>query len=344
MHPATTPMRAIVYTRYGPPEVLTLREVERPTPRGGEVLIRVRAAEATKADCELRSFRFPVKWFAFPLRLALGVRRPRRQILGGYFAGEIAALGEGVETFAVGDAVYGAAGLRMGAYAEYVSLPESCPITAMPANLSFEEAATVPLGGLNAIHFMRRARIRPGNAVLINGAGGSIGLLALQIAKSMGAEVTAVDAPHKERMVVELGADRFIDYTKTRFSDSGETWDVVFDMVASSSYSDGVGVLRPGGRYLMGNPRFSDMIRSTLTTRFTDKTSIFAFADETKAALVDLKKMIEDGRIQPVVDRVLPMEQVADAHRLVESERRVGGVVIAIGPEPAKGEGRPQQP
>lgn len=324
-------MRAITYARYGPPEVLQLSEVETPVPKDDEVLIRVRAAEATKSDCEMRSFTYSVKWFWLPLRIALGVRKPRRQILGGYFSGEIASVGRAVTTFSPGDHVFGSAGLRLGAYGEYVALPARYTIVAKPTNMSFAQAAGVPLGGLNALHFMRRANIRAGEHVLINGAGGSIGAHAVQIAKSMGAEVTAVDTTIKEGMLRRLGADHFVDYTKEAFTGRGRTYDVIFDMVPRSSYSACIKALRPNGRYLSGNPRLSVMLRSLVTTRFTSKTATFAFAGETRDELLALKAMIEDGRIRSIVDRVFPMEQASDAHRLVETEQRLGAVVIAIG-------------
>lgn len=324
-------MRAIVYDRYGPPDVLQLRDVPQPVPKHDEVLIRVRAAEATKADCELRSFRFAVKWFALPLRLALGVRRPRRPILGGYFAGEIAAVGRGVTTWAVGDEVYGTSGLRFGAYGEYVALPAGAAIAPKPKTMSFAEAAAVPLGGLNALHFLRRANIRPGEQVLINGAGGSIGTHAVQIARAMGAEVTAVDGPVKEALLRRLGVDHFVDYTKERFTASGQVYDVIFDMVPGSDYGACMRALTPQGRYLAGNPRLSVMMRSLFTNWFTDRRATFAFAGETREELMALTAMIDDGRIVPVIDRVVSMAQAAEAHRLVETEQRVGAIVLAIG-------------
>jgi NADPH:quinone reductase-like Zn-dependent oxidoreductase len=323
-------MRAITWSEYGPPEVLQLRDVDTPVPGDHEVLIRVRAAEATKADCEMRSFRFAVKWFWLPLRIALGLRRPRRRILGAYFAGEIESCGRSVTGFSAGEEVFGATGLRLGAYGEYVALPASSCIAAKPRNMGFADAAAVPMGGLNALHFMRRAGLRPGERVLVNGAGGSIGAHAVQIAKSMGAEVTAVDNAVKEDLLRRLGADHFVDYTRERFADSGPAYDVVFDMVAGSSYAACIGVLKPRGRYLSGNPRLSVMLRSLLTTRFTDKAATFAFAGETREELLALKELIETGRILSIVDRVLPMEQAAEAHRLVEREERRGAIVIAI--------------
>jgi len=323
-------MKAIVYTEYGPPEVLHLKEVSKPAPKNDEVRIRVRAVEATKSDCEMRSFRYSVKWFWLPLRIALGVRKPRRPILGSYFAGEVESVGEDVRGFSQGDAVFGCARLRMGAYGEYVVLPANYTIASKPSNMSFAEAAAVPLGGLNALHFMRRAKIRAGERVLINGAGGSIGAYAVQLAKSMGAAVTAVDHAGKETALRRFGADEFIDYRAQDFTASGQTYDVIFDMVPGSSYSACIGALNPNGRYLSGNPRLAVMLRSVLTTRFTGKTALFAFARESRRELLSLKEMIEDRKIGSIVDSVYPMEQVVDAHRRVESEQRVGAVMIAI--------------
>ena len=323
-------MRAITYTHYGPPEVLQIKDVDKPVLNDDEILIRVRAAEATKADCEMRSFKFAVSWFWLPLRIAMGIRKPKRKILGAYYSGDVAALGKDVTEFAVGEQVFGAAGIRFGAYAEYVTLPASYTIIPKPTNMSFEEAAAVPLGGLNALHFMQRAGIKVGDKVLINGAGGSIGAHAVQIAKSMGAEVTAVDSTIKEDMLRCLGADHFIDYTKEHFAANGRTYDVVFDMVAGNSYSDCMKVLNAEGRYLSGNPRLSVMLRSAFTNLFGSKTATFAFAGETRDELHALKGMIEEGTIKSIVDRVLPMDQAVEAHRLVETEQRLGAIVIAI--------------
>ena len=267
----------------------------------------------------MRSFKYSVKWFWLPLRIALGVTKPRRQIPGGYFAGEIESLGKDVTTFSVGDQVFGTAGLRFGAYGEYVALPARYTIVAKPNNMSFAEAAAVPLGGLNALHFMRRAKIQVGEQVLINGAGGSIGAHAVQIAKSMGAEVTAVDSAIKKGMLRRIGADHFIDYTKEDFARSGQTYDVVFDMVPGSSYTACIEALRPNGRYLSGNPRLSVMLRCPLTTRFTNKTASFAFAAETKEELLALKEMTEAGtssqqlrrRVVGAADLVAPLLDLA---------------------------------
>lgn len=324
-------MKAVTYSAYGPPEVLRVRDVPEPVPTDDEVLIRVRAAEATKADCEMRSFRYAVKWFWLPLRLALGVRRPRWQILGSYFSGEVVAVGANVHRLSPGDEVFGAAGLRLGAYGEYIALPGAYTVTAKPRNMSFAEAAAVPLGGLNALHFMRLARIEPGERVLVNGAGGSIGTHAVQIAKSMGAHVTAVDKGNKAQMLRRIGADHFIDYTIEDFAAQGGVYDVVLDMVPGRAYGACIGALTRDGRYFSGNPTLAVMLRSILTTRLTRKTARFAFARETAEELAALKAMVERGTLVSIVDRVFAMDQAAEAHRLVETEQRLGAVVIAIG-------------
>jgi NADPH:quinone reductase-like Zn-dependent oxidoreductase len=323
-------MKAIVYTKYGSPDVLEVKEVKKPTPKDVEVLIKVHASEVTKADCEMRSFNFQVKWFWLPLRVALGFIKPKKQILGGYFAGEVESVGKDVSKFKKGDQIFGATKLRLGAYGEYVSLPANYTLVPKPNNVRFQQAAAVPLGGLNALHFLRKANIHKGEKVLVNGAGGSIGTFGVQIAKGMGAEVTAVDSTIKEEMLRRIGADHFIDYTKEDFTKCGQSYDVIFSMVAKSSYSECIKALKPKGRYLMANPRLSDMLRSVLTSKFTDKTAIFAFARETEDELLTLKEMIEEGKIKPVVDQIYSFEQAAEAHRRVETEKRLGTVVISV--------------
>ena len=323
-------MKAIVYTQYGSPDVLQVKEVEKPTTKDNEVLIKVHAAEVTKADCELRSFHFQVKWFWLPLRLAFGLTKPKKQVLGGYFAGEVESVGKDVATFIKGDQVFGATKLRLGAYGEYICLPDSYTLVPKPHNMSFEEAAAVPLGGLNALHFLTKANIQKGEKVLINGAGGSIGTFGVQIAKAMGAEVTAVDSGIKEEMLRRIGADHFFDYTREDVTKSGQTYDVIFSMVAKVPYSEYVKILNPKGRYLMANPRIFDMLRSVLTSIFTNKTAVFAFAEEKEEELLTLKKMIEEGKIKSIVDKIYSFEQAAEAHRRVETEQRLGPVVIAV--------------
>lgn len=322
-------MKAVVYHNYGSPAVLQLEEVDKPTPSHDEVQIQVRAAEVTKADCEMRSFRFPVKWFWLPLRLALGLRKPRKTILGGYLAGDITAVGKNVSEFQVGDAVFGSAGFKMGAHGEYVCLNQNATLAHMPSNMSYVEAAAVPLGGLNALHYLTKGHLKSGEHILVNGAGGSIGTFGVQIAKALGAEVTAVDSGIKEEMLREIGADHFIDYTKEDFTQSNRRYDVIFDMVAGRGYVDCINALNPNGRYLMANPRLSYMLKSVLTTRFSDKKALFAFAGETRDELLTLKAMIDEGKLKSVVDRIYQYGQASQAHERVETEQRLGIVILS---------------
>ncbi len=327
-------MKAVTYSRYGSPAVLQLKNVDKPAYADNEVLIQVHAAEVTKSDCEMRSFTFSVSWFWLPLRIAFGIFKPKRQILGGYFAGEVCAIGKEVSNLSIGDQVFGSAQLRLGAYGEYMALPADYTIVSKPDNMSFIDAAAVPLGGLNALHFMRRANIKPGEKVLINGAGGSIGAHAIQIAKAFGAEVTAVDSEIKQDFLRSLGAEHIVDYTKQDFTEQQQTYDVILDMVPNSNYSKIIKILNPYGRYLTGNPRLMTMLRCLFTnlfkTKFNHKTASFAFARETQEELLTLKQMIEAGKIRSIVDKAYPMQDAASAHHRVETELRIGAVVLAI--------------
>jgi NADPH:quinone reductase-like Zn-dependent oxidoreductase len=323
-------MKAIVYYEYGPPDVLRLEEVVRPVPKDDEVLIKVHAAEATKTDCEMRSLNFQVKWFLPTLRLMLGILRPRKRILGGYFSGEVEAVGKEVTRFNKGDALFGSTQLRLGAYGEYLTLPQSFTLVRIPNNLTYTEAAAVPLGGLNALHFMHKANIKAGEKVLVNGAGGSIGTFGVQIAKAMGAEVTAVDSGIKEAMLREIGADHFIDYARQDFTEGDQTYDVIFSMVANTPFTKCINLLNPKGCYLIANPRINDMLRSLMVSLFCDKQAVFAFARETEEELETLRDMIEEGKIGPTVDKVYSIEDAAEAHRRVETEQRLGAGVISL--------------
>jgi NADPH:quinone reductase-like Zn-dependent oxidoreductase len=329
-------MRAVTYRQYGPPEVLAVEDVAKPVPANDEVLIKVRAVEVTKGDCEMRSFDFAIKWVQLPLRLILGILRPKRTILGGYFSGEIEAVGTAVSRFSIGQPVFGAAQLRLGAYAEYMTLPETYTLAPKPDTMSFEDAAAVPMGGLNALHFLRLARIQPGERVLVNGAGGSIGTHAVQIARLMGADVTAVDCARKEPLLRRLGANHFIDYETTDFTAGQQRYDVIFDMVPNSRFRACINALNPRGRYLHGNPRLIVIVGSLLTNWFSRRTATFAYAGERLEELLALKSMIEDGRIVSIVDRILPLEQAAEAHRLVETEQRLGAIVLSTAGQSAR--------
>lgn len=322
-------MKAITHHRYGPPDVLELEEIPKPSPKDDEVLIKVRAASFGTWDCESRSFSFPL-WFWLPLRIAMGIRAPRWPVLGQDLSGEIEAVGRDVTRFAVGDAIFASTGIGFGAHAEYKCLRAVGPIAIKPANMTFEEAATIPTGGDNALHFLRKAEIQPGESVLINGAGANIGVLAVQIAKHYGAEVTAVDSPEKLDMLSAIGADHVIDYTREDFTHGDKTYDVILDMVHTSSYSGCIDRVKPNGRYLLGNPRFGSMLRAIWTSRTTNKKAMFEFAGSKQKDLVALRELIEAGRVHAVIDRCYPLARAAEAHAYVDTGRRKGAVVLII--------------
>jgi len=322
-------MKAIVWTKYGPPDVLQLKEVEKPTPKDNEVLIRVYATTVTAGDCEIRSLKIP-GWIRLPLRVYAGLRKPKRiTILGQELAGEIEAVGKEVTRFKKGDQIFAPTLLHFGAYAEYVCLRETYPVL-KPANMTYEEAATIPTGGINGLHFLRIANVRSGQRVLINGAGGSIGTYAVQIAKSFGAEVTCVDGAEKLAMLRSIGADHVIDYQQEDFTKSGETYDGIIDVVGKSSFSGSVRSLKQNGRYVLGNPSLSGMIRGRWTPMTSEKKVIIALASYQTEYYTFLKELIEAGKLRSIIDRRYPLEQTAEAHRYVETGHKKGNVVIIV--------------
>lgn len=322
-------MKAIVATKYGSTGVLQLKEVEKPTPKKDEVLIKVHATTVTAGDSELRRFKMPLL-FWLPLRVYFGVRRPRINIFGQEFSGEIESVGKEVTGFKVGDPVFGSTQLRFGAYAEYVCVPSKYAITIKPDDMSFEEAATLPTGGLNALHFIRKANVQQGEKLLIVGAAGSIGTLAVQIAKSMGAEVTCIDSTEKVDMLRFLGADHVIDYTEEDFTKSGKKYDVIIDVVGKSPYARTVRSLKQNGRYILGNPSLPGMIRGLWTSRTSDKKILFELAGYKKEDLFHLKELHQAGKIKPVIDRHYPLKQMSEAHRYVDQGHKKGNVVITM--------------
>ena len=328
-------MKAIVCTAYGGPDVLKLEEVEKPRPKAGEVLVRVHATTASRADCEIRRFEFPA-WVWLPVRLAFGVVRPRVRILGQEFAGEVEALGDGATSFAPGDRVYGTTGIGLGAYAEYVRAGgrrAGSVVAPMPAAMSYAEAAAVPYGAMEALRFLRKGGIGAGQRVLIIGAGGSFGTYAVQLAKHAGAEVVAVDSAGKLEMLREIGADQVIDYTERDFTDGAGDFDIVFDVVGRAPFGRVARLLRPGGRYVVANPHTAQLIRGLWASLTGDKKMIFSSGTATDEHLRAVTELVEAGELRPVIDRRYPLEQMAEAHRYAETEQKKGNIVIVVGRE-----------
>lgn len=322
-------MKAIIWPKYGSPDVLVLNDVEKPTPKNNDVLIRIVAATAFAGDCEMRRFDFPPS-FWLPLRLYFGLIKPRMKIPGQELAGEVEAVGKEVTAFKKGDEVFAPTDMRLGAYAEYICLQSTHPIVKKPANMTYGEAATIPTGGLNALHFVRKGNIQKGQNVLINGAAGSIGTYAVQIAKMFGAVVTAVDSTNKLDMLRSIGADEVIDYTQEDFTKNGKSYDVIIDVVGKSPYSRSVKSLNQNGRYILGNPRFPGMLKGLWTSMTSSKKVIVALTGYRTEDLVFLKELVEAGKIKSVIDRRYPLEQVAEAHRYVETGQKTGNVVINV--------------
>jgi NADPH:quinone reductase-like Zn-dependent oxidoreductase len=309
-----TLMKAIVCTRYGPPEVLQLREVEKPVPKNNEVLVRVYATAVHSGDRRMRSLdlsgvSFPQRIMA---RLVLGATRPRKPILGLWLSGEIESTGKSVKRFRVGDKVYARTpDMQFGAYAQYTCLPENSIMALKPANVTYEEAVAVPFGGLTALYFLGKGAIRSGQKVLIYGASGAVGTSAIQLARYYGAEVTGVCSTSNLELVKSLGAERVIDYTREDFTKRNELFDIVFDAVGKISYSKSKGTLKPKGKYV-----------SVVASGHAKM--------ETKD-LVFLTKLVEAGDLKPVIDRCYPLEQMAEAHRYVDQGHKRGNVVITVG-------------
>jgi NADPH:quinone reductase-like Zn-dependent oxidoreductase len=306
-------MKAIVYTEYGPPEVLQLREVEKPTPKDNEILVKVYASTVTSGSQWARTGSHPdSKFFSFVARMVFGLRRPKKPILGYEVSGDVEAVGKDVSLFKKGDQIFGTTtGLKAGAYAEYACLPEEWKkgvVAKKPSNCSYEEAAAIPVAGMATLQILRKADIQPGQKVMVYGASGSMGTYAVQLAKYFGAEVTGVCSTSNLELVRSLGADKVFDYTKEDFNKEGKVYDVVFEAVGKIPSSRGKMSLKKNGTYLTSG---------SLTSETTEK-------------LIFLRKLVEEGKIRPVIDRRYPLEQTAEAHRLADTGHKKGNVVITV--------------
>jgi NADPH:quinone reductase-like Zn-dependent oxidoreductase len=324
-------MKAIVHTGYGPPDELELKEVEKPVPKEDEVLIKIHATTVTTTDCNVRNLTFVPKLLRLPMRMQFGFLKPKIKILGIDLAGEIEAAGKDVKRFKIGDQVFGTPEPALGAHAEYICIPEDGVLAKKPANMTYEEAASIPLAGHTALYFIRdQGNIQAGQKVLIIGASGAVGTFAVQLAKNYGAEVTGVCSTTNVELVKSLGADKVIDYTKEDFTQSGETYDVIFDAVSKSSFLRCKSSLKKNGIYLVTLPNLAFLLQMLWTSMVGDKKVRNGSRLATVEDLLFFNELIEAGKLKAVIDRRYPLEQTAEAFRYVEKGHKKGNVVITV--------------
>jgi NADPH:quinone reductase-like Zn-dependent oxidoreductase len=320
-------MKAIVYTQYGPPEVLQLKEVPKPSPKDNEVLIKIYATTVNRTDCGFRKPEYPLM-----IRPINGLLRPKRTILGSELAGEIEAIGNNVKTFKQGDQVFGLSTSNFGTHAEYICIPEEAAITIKPANMSYDEAAAVCDGAYLAMAIMRKIDFTNAKNILINGASGSIGSAGVQLAKYYGAHITAVCNTKNITLVKSLGADEVIDYTKEDVTANGQLYDVVIDAVGKSSFLRCKNLLKPGGMYVSTDLGFlsQNLFLALLTPIFGGKRVVFPIPKDSKEDIILLRELIEAGKYKAVIDRRYPLEHIIEATRYVETGQKTGNVVITL--------------
>ncbi|MDO8890372.1 MAG: NAD(P)-dependent alcohol dehydrogenase [Sulfurimicrobium sp.] len=322
-------MKAIVYERYGPPEVLQLKEVAKPTPKNNEVLIKTHASTVSSGDWRVRSLNVPAG-FGLIMRLVFGVTRPRQPILGTELAGVVETVGKDVRKFKVGNQVFAFSDAAMGCHAEYKCMPEDGAMALKPPNLTFDEAAALSFGGTTALDFFRRGKLQSGEKVLVNGASGGVGTAAVQLAKHFGADVTGVCSTANVELVRSLGASHVIDYTKEDFTQNGETYDVIVDTAGTAPFSRSKASLKEGGRLLMVLGGLPDMLRIPWQSMTSSKKVIAGPAAGRAEDLRFLAGLAEAGEFKPFIDRRYPFEQIAEAHRYVDTGRKKGNVIITL--------------
>ena len=328
-------MKAVVWTQYGSPDGLQLQEINKPQPGENEILIKIHAASVTAGDCEMRRLELPLM-LSFPMRIYAGLLQPKRiPILGQEFSGVVEQVGETVKTFQVGDEVFGTTGFKFGAYAEYICLPADPGdaqgmLTVKPANLTHLEATAVPTAGFEALHYLRRANIKPGDKVLIIGAGGSIGTIALQLAKMFGANVTVVDSTGKIDMLHNLGADQLIDYTKQDYLKLDQRFDIIIDVVGKRGVAKRLKLLKGNGYYFLAFARFSDLWLKAWVSITSKKKLLIESSSQSRSDLQQLKDLVEQEKFKPVIGKIFPLAETAEAHRYAESGKKNGNVVLAV--------------
>ncbi|MEM6965289.1 MAG: NAD(P)-dependent alcohol dehydrogenase [Bacteroidota bacterium] len=317
-------MKSVICTEYGSPEVLQLQQTNIPQPKENEILVKIHATSATSGDARIR------RADPFIIRLIFGFKKPKNAILGVVIAGEVKAVGKAVTRYKVGGQVFGSTGMQFGAYAEYTTISEDGTLTLKPPQLSYEEAAAIPFGALAALHFLKKANLKAGQKVLIHGGSGAVGSAAIQIAKSFGAEVTAVCSNKNFEMVKSLGADKAIDYTKEDFSKSNKKYDVILETVGKSSIVQGMNALQPKGKLVLVSASFGQIFYGLVASMLSSKKVITGVDEANAIAMNYLSQLIENGQLKPVIDRSYPLEKVATAHQYVDSGRKRGNVILII--------------
>ncbi|WP_291131887.1 NAD(P)-dependent alcohol dehydrogenase [Flavobacterium sp. UBA7682] len=317
-------MKAAVYTQYGPPEVLKVKQVEKPIPKNNEILLRIKATAVNSGDWRLR------KADPFAVRFIFGLIKPKIKILGTVFSGQVESVGKDVKNFKVGDFVFGHTDMRFGAYAEYKCLPENGSVALKPANISHKEAAVIPFGGVTALHFIKKAKIKPGQKVLVVGASGSVGSAAVQLAKAFGANVTGVCSSANIALVNSIGADKVIDYTKVDFTKNGETYDVIFDAVKTISVSRSLKSLNKNGIMILSAAGISEMLQGLWISITSNKKVMTGVISHQATDILFLKELIEANKLKPVIDRTYALEQIAEAHAYAEKGHKRGNVAIEV--------------
>lgn len=325
-------MKYVKWTGYGGPEVLKLASKEIPQPKDHEILVKIHATSVNAGDCELRGLKFPF-FFKLIIRLVFGFFRPKNKVLGQELSGVVEAIGKDVTRFKVGDSVFGTTGFNLGAYSEYMTmseLPKTGSVALKPSNFSFEQAASIPVGGLEALHFLNKVELKKGQKILVNGAGGSIGTMVIQMANHSGAVVTAVDSSQKLGFLSKVGASYTIDYLKEDFTKNGETYDVIFDVVGKSNFSRSLESLNEKGSYIIANPNSKQKRKGKKINKLGSKKVFFDSANHSAKDLKELKDMVEAGILSTYIDKVFPMEDIVKAHEYVESGQKKGNLVIKV--------------